>query len=83
MCHATFHACVRVEQRLGFVPDDEDWLGVLMAITDTVVGKPRALMLRQHAGIEIWLVPMRDMAARVVWNPETAVVVTVLPAVRG
>lgn len=81
---ATTHACIRVEQRLGFTPDDEDWIDVLMAITDTVAGKPRALKLRNASKwTEVWLVPMRDVAARVVWSPRYAVVVTVLPTQRG
>ena len=77
---ATRHASLRVEQRLGFVPDDEDWVGVVLAITDRAMTS--ALKLRQAGEAEVWLVRMRDVAAKVVWNPATAVVITVLPAGR-
>lgn len=79
MTFATHHACIRVEQRLGFIPDDDDWIGVVLAITDTVAGRARALKLRQTGTTEVWLVPMRDMAARVVWDRVAATVVTVMP----
>lgn len=77
--YCTLHARQRAEERLGFVPTVDEWRGLALAILDSLSGTARALMIRRgNGGGEVWLVSIRDCPVRVVWNPDRALIVTVL-----
>ena len=77
----TRHAAMRARERHGAQPDEAMWRLVLLDITDTVLGIRLAAtrLRRQPSGSEIWLVRVDGAARRVVYDPETAKIVTVLP----
>jgi len=78
---ASYHAAQRLLERHGVQPDDALWRGVLLDITDTVAGQRTAALLlrRERHGMEIWAVRIGGVARKIVYNPETAEIVTVYP----
>ena len=74
------HARVRAVERLSFEPSDDEWRDAALTILDTVAGRPPlALMIRRDGIREVWRVKVAHTEALVVWDPTTAVIVTVLP----
>lgn len=79
--YRTIHAETRAWQRYGCAPTAPEWRDAVCAITSTVMGLVApAMRLRRHrGGIEEWIVRVGDVAMRVVYNPASACIVTVLP----
>lgn len=76
------HASLRAEERYGLPLTDADLTKFVLDITDTVTRTRTAALLqrRQPDGREVWLVRARcGIAMRVVYAPQDAAVVTVLP----
>jgi len=75
------HAAVRAAERHGLSVTTADLRSAFLDIVDTMAGVRRAavLLLRADDGTERWLVRLAGQAVRVVYIPESARIVTVLP----
>ena len=69
----TDHARERAEQRLGRDLTDDEWRSVVLSITSR-----KGFMTYRNEGRESWLVLLGGMAIKVIWDPRSAYVVTVL-----
>ncbi|MBR0682761.1 hypothetical protein GXW74_19875 [Roseomonas eburnea] len=73
--HVTDHAIERARQRLGRTLRRDEWNALLLAVVER-----RALLLATRpGGKEIWLASVGEVPVRVVWAPDTAIIVTILP----
>lgn len=79
---ATPHAEQRYRERVGAEPPPIIWAEVVLDITDTVAGYRRAahFVRGRKRGLEEWLVKMDGVRTRVLYDPVTAVIVTVFEA---
>lgn len=77
--HTTQHAIDRALERYGVLLDADDIETLVMDIIASVDGDPRAILMDQSNGIEVWWVKVRGHDMRVVYGPVTASIVTVLP----
>lgn len=75
------HAAIRAAERHGLSVTTSDLRSAFLDIVDTVAGLRRAAVLlhRKSNGTERWLVRLGERAVRVVYIPEAALIVTVLP----
>lgn len=75
------HAEQRALERYGIAATQQDWDALVLAITDSVMGRSNSAWLlgRQNDGTEKWLAPLAGVAVRVVYCPRQARVITVLP----
>lgn len=51
----------------------------MLTILDTLAGQPRALLLRRYEANELWMVSLNGNSVKVIWCPQRAIIVTVLP----
>ena len=78
------HARQRLEERYGIKVSDEDWPGVVADIINDIRGGRALFTSRppldngQGQG-EVWLVYVRGMAVRVLYNPVAFKLITVFP----
>lgn len=79
---ATHHAAYRAAERYGIKASVLDWHGLLIDITDTVLGIRASAMLlrRERSGVERWLARLGPSAVIVIYDPNEAAVLTLLPA---
>lgn len=73
--HVSRHAVERAAERLGRELDACEWQEMILAIVE----RRASLLLINADDREIWLVPCGPLALRVVWAPDTATIITVLP----
>lgn len=77
---STRHADERIWERFGYGATTADWRQAGLDIMDAAVGERRAaLLIRRCHGKEWWYVRVGPCAVRVVYDPNKAVIVTVLP----
>ena len=71
------HAEDQMAARHGYTPTREEWLAAVLSILDR-----RALLMSGEmlAGRQRWLVAIGPRQCRVVWAPDGATIITVLPA---
>lgn len=81
MRHHTDHARDRALERCGITVTDAEWTKAVADIMEVVAGLgSKAMMLhRFQDGHERWLVRLGTWPARVIYDPVSAVIVTVLP----
>lgn len=77
----TQHATDRAASRYGLQPNETDWRNALLAITGAVLHEPSAayLMARNQDGTERWIVQLGAAAVIALYDPERALVITLLP----
>jgi hypothetical protein len=68
------HALNRCLERIGFVPTREETL----AVQADILARRALLLRRQPCGREMWLVVIRGQEVRVVLQPDSGIIVTVL-----
>ena len=71
----TRHACERSAERLGRPLTRAEWV----SIGNQIIVAGAVLMDRLPDGKEVYAVTLGAVAVRVLWKPDTAVVMTVLP----
>ena len=78
--YASYHAMQRAIERYHIVPHDAVWRGMLLDITDTVLGLREAAELKRRMpnGREKWLLTIGGTVVPVIYSPATACVVTLL-----
>lgn len=78
---ATNHAIEQAAARCGVVASAEEWEAARQAIIASVLGEPSgAMRLKVRAdGSERWLVNLAGRAVLAVYDPERALIITVLP----
>lgn len=78
--YASYHAMQRAIERYHLVPRDDLWRQALIDITDTVEGFSNAAEFKRAMpnGREKWVLTVDGTRVPVIYDPETACVVTVL-----
>jgi hypothetical protein len=80
--HATGHARLRAWERYGLDPTADDWRDAWLEITASVLredGAGALLMARLPDASEIWIVRLCARTVVVLYRPDTATIITVLP----
>lgn len=79
---ASYHAMDRLRERHGIPATQAAMDEVVLCIIDTIDGTERSALLvarNPDDGRETWLVSLRGRQFRVVYEPRTSCIVTVLP----
>lgn len=79
---ASYHAVDRIRERHGIEVSQTDMAEVVLCIINTIDDSERSALLTSRNpdnGRETWLVSLRGRQFRVVYDPQMACIVTVLP----
>jgi hypothetical protein len=68
------HARLRAIERIGFDPSRDDWLAAVLACIDQT-----AMLVTRNGNRELRIVRLGDVHARVWWDPDAAVITTLVP----
>ena len=79
--NASKHAVERALTRYGITAPAEAWRALLLDILDAAEGATGSAVLlrREAAGVERWLARLGETPVIAVYNPERALIMTVLP----